>query len=505
MERRQLARGGEAVRGARLAGLATLAAVVVVGPAADLRADGGRGPAAGSYREESFSTDPGWLGVGNRPGTKPCTTRSFGFGWRPGDKRKAPSIGGTLERSSNYRAYYAKVLPGTVDLDDHLIASGTLSIGGGSSTAGALFGWFDAGSSYDWRTTNTLVIRLDAAKKGYAYAELGTADTFAATAKVAKGLDQKKWYDWALEYLPDAGATGSGLIRLTVGGSTAEVSLTPAQRADGATFDRFGLLDVQLAGSTATASFANLTLDGVPIDLGSDPGWEASKNNLKQAVDCFVHGRQDFGYSGGTTVAGGEPGEIGGLMWRTERKVASYADRTGDLGLDDPLYAEGSIVLDRASTDSDLFIGWFNAASAAEPGRSVPTDIVAAELGGPSEWGYRLYPVYRAGGARGTYPSPKDAPLVTSKGRVFKWWICLAPAVDADGNGRLTVGLVDPAQPAAAETASMPVSATAGAAGPVLNRFGIRNLERGGHSVVVHLDDLRYTVGPGDAPPPGRC
>jgi hypothetical protein len=41
--------------------------------------------------------------------------------------------------------------------------------------------------------------------------------------------------------------------------------------------------------------------------------------------------------------------------------------------------------------------------------------------------------------------------------------------------------------------------------GANLNRFGIRDLENGGHSQTFYLDDLRYTSGPGDSGPDDRC
>jgi hypothetical protein len=88
---------------------------------------------------------------------------------------------------------------------------------------------------------------------------------------------------------------------------------------------------------------------------------------------------------------------------------------------------------------------------------------------------------------------------------VCGWWICYVPVADGLGNGRLTVGLVDPLQPASAEEASIAVTTQAKAAGAHLDRFGIRSFEEGGHSASVHLDDLCYTAGPGDAGPADRC
>jgi hypothetical protein len=485
-----------------------LSALVLVGGLA-FSGSGKAGPAAGktplpgSYREESFAADPGWEGIDNRPRTKRCTTRTFDFGWNA----TTQEVGGQFERSNLYRAYYAKVLPAPKTLDDPLTASGTIRVRGArGGGGGVLFGWFNSTTSYDWRTTDFFGLRVDGrGTKTQFFAEYGTENTFAGTVSTDKELTTKSRFDWVLDYQPAGGDYGAGLLRLTVAGLTAEHSLTPEQRADGATFDRFGLLNVQLDGQPMSVFVGGLTLDDAPIDLGADPGWEGSGNHLAKALDCIVHNRQDFGYSAGTAFAGGGTGEIGGVIWRSADKKASYADPTEPLGLDNVLYAEGRIVLEAASSDSDLFIGWFGRTSAARDG-SVPTDLVAANLGGLSAWGYRLYPIYRSSGdERDRFSRLQDAPQMTPKRRIWQFWICYEPSADLLGNGRLSVGLTDPAgvlpatqavikvkqalrRPARCSTAS--ASATTRTA--AIPRSSI-------------LDDLRYTVGPGDEGPTARC
>jgi hypothetical protein len=482
-----------------LLGIVLLSALVCVGAASSVRATTSV-PAPGSYRENAFDVDPQWEGVRNRARSIKCAARTFAFGWKRGE------IGGRVERSSYYRAYYAKALPEPRSLDDPLTVSAVVRLQGGSS-GGVLFGWFNSRTSFDWRTQDYLAIRLDGeGRRAAVYGEYGTQNTFTRSVTTREHLLPKRPQRLTLEYLPGAGEQASGLVRLTVGGSTAEISLRPEQRADGATFDRFGFLNVQVDGDPITAYVSDLTLDGEHVDLAADPGWEGSNNSLGGAQDCFRRNRQDFGFSGDTHLAGGEAGEVGGLVWRSSasKAKASYADVTADLGLNDVLYAEGSIVVERASSDSDVFIGWFNSASVAPTG--LPTHILAANLGGPSEWGHRLYPVYRTGGdRRDAFSDHRNAPRVTPKHRVWRWWICYLPTVDLDGNGRLTVGLIDPAEELPASEASIRVSRAAKEAGAVFNRFGIRNYEHGGHSVVFYVDDIRYTVGGGDVVPAGRC
>jgi hypothetical protein len=454
-------------------------------------------PAAVSYREQSFDSDPQWEGVDNRD--RRCIRRSFSFGLTE------KGFGGQFPRSSFYRAYYAKVLDVPRTLDDTLTASGTIRMEGPSG-GGVLFGWFNSATSFDWRTTDFLGLRLDGhGSVGRLYGEYGTKNALTG-AVIGARISPNREVRWSLEYLPDAGDYASGLFRLTVGSNAAEVSVRPEHRAEGATFDRFGFLNVQVFGSNINAYAGDLTLDGAPMDPATEPDWEGSNNTLRKAQDCIVRNNQDFGYSPETQFAGGDPGEIGGVIWRAQGHRSSYADPTAELGLDDVLYAEGTLALERASVDSDLFIGWFHTSSRKRKGEGMPTDILVAGLGGPSEWGYRLYPVYHTSGdIRDSFGQARKAPRVTPKHHPWRWWICYLPVVNAEGNGRMTVGVEDPAGEYPTTVADIPVPVEAKEVGADFNRFGIRNFEEGGHMVDVYLDDLRYTVGPGDVPPPGRC
>jgi hypothetical protein len=148
--------------------------------------------------------------------------------------------------------------------------------------------------------------------------------------------------------------------------ATAELSVSPGHRADDATFDHFGLLNVQLDGAAMTAYVGNLVVDGVPLDLSSAPTWEGHNNTLHGGTDCIVHDRQDFGYSA-TQFAGSDAGEIGGVVWRSAKRSAYYADQTENLTLEDALYAEGKIVLESASSDSDLTSARSSAAAHRPP------------------------------------------------------------------------------------------------------------------------------------------
>jgi hypothetical protein len=483
------------------------AAIVTCAAFALLLVEPVKSDAPPAYREATFSTDPLWDGHRNQPpnGTLKCHPLNFAFGWIPPSRLSpAGAIGGRLTRSTDYRAYYAKVLDGTKTLDDALTASGTLRVDS-SGGGGLLFGWLNSETSFDWRTPDFLGLRVDGRR---AFGEYATTNTFAGTTG-ALSFKEGRDYPWKLEYLPDAGTTGTGLLRLTLGKSFLETSIRAAHRLDGARFDRFGLMNSQVEGPDITARLANLTVDAEQIDLLQSPEWEGSNNQL-HVGDCVLHKQQDFGYSAGAQLGAGAPGAIGGVVWRVDKQSAYYGDPITPVGLQDNLYAEGDIDLEAASSDADVFIGWFD--SAAKSGGDLPRNLVAAAIGGPSEWGIRMVPTYSSRLATSGSFAPlaqfdryEFAPLLAPKHRAWRWWICYRPPADPSGSGRLTVGLTDPQGLLPDSRASISVRRTAVVEGATLDRFGIRNLEKGGHSLTFYLDNLRYTSGPGDSGPDARC
>src|SRR5207249_4262222 len=70
-----------------------------------------------------------------------------------------------------------------------------------------------------------------------------------------------------------------------------------------------------------------------------DPGWEGHNNRASTPASRTV--RQDFGYSP-TSHAGGEPGEMGGLI-TPAAEPAYYAKRIAPKGFKDELNASGTL------------------------------------------------------------------------------------------------------------------------------------------------------------------
>src|SRR5262249_30651972 len=140
-----------------------------------------------------------------------------------------------------------------------------------------------------------------------------------------------RWHDWSLSYDPQA-LGGRGEMTFVLDGQTYKAPLGQGHRADGATFNRFGLWNQQITGKGMQLRFAGLTLDGAPLRPGAEAGWVGVGNEVKFA-DRGFRPWQDFGH---------RKGEVGGLVWRDERP-AYYAARVGPLTMEDELRAEGRL------------------------------------------------------------------------------------------------------------------------------------------------------------------
>ena len=109
-----------------------------------------------------------------------------------------------------------------------------------------------------------------------------------------------------------------------------------------AKFDHFGVMNMMKAGGSTTINFDDLTFDGQSQDFAQDPNWYGWGNRASyQARD--VGGAHNFGFSD-TRHAGGQPGEAGGVFWRTDH-WGYYADKVGPLSFNDRLEARGKVVL----------------------------------------------------------------------------------------------------------------------------------------------------------------
>jgi hypothetical protein len=262
-----------------------------------------------------------------------------------------------------------------------------------------------------------------------------------------------------------------------------------AIRNEPATLDRFGIFNFQLPGGPTQFALTRLAVNGRPVDLSQDPGWEGNGNH-KKFIEQDFHGKQDFGYSA-TNFAGQAAGEIGGTFWRTEPidpLYAYYADDVGELTLDDPISFSGQIAFTAGGTDAGMMFGYFNDKDVkvelkdAESGAPMPQTMVLA-IEGPTRIGYQfsaqLAPTRQLA-------SHSDGPIFVPDGKKRPFTFKYDPK-ENNGVGRITVSIDDVVH-------KLDLTPQQRAAGTKFNRFGLMNIRRGGKYVTVYFDDLSYTA-----------
>src|SRR5262245_33162669 len=184
-------------------------------------------------RTERFDRDPGWEGRNHRStGFAARTVRQdFGFSrTHHAGGKAAGEIGGLLTPAAE-PAYYAKRIP-TRTFADKLTASGVLATGEGR--VHALIGFFDAATLNEWRTPNTIALRIQGRGDDfYTYVEYATrrwragGDSprpFARVRDPQTGRDVPRGFKahgavhaWTLTYDPGANG-GRGAITATIDG-----------------------------------------------------------------------------------------------------------------------------------------------------------------------------------------------------------------------------------------------------------------------------------------------
>ncbi|MBX9580042.1 MAG: hypothetical protein K2X87_07000 [Gemmataceae bacterium] len=460
--------------------------------------------AVAGERTERFDKDPGWDGHNNRPpaGLTRAVRQDFGYsrtahaGGQPGE------VGGLVTPAAE-TAYYAKKLaPKT--LRDPLAASGRLLVKPGAGHA--LVGFFNSGTVNEWRTPNTVALRLlGRGDVFYAYVEYCTGRWRAggdspggfATARDPKtgreslrGFKAGVAHEWSLRYDP-AGNDG-GSVTVTLGGETAVCHLDAGHQTDGATFDRFGLLPVlKSVDGPGELWLDNVTINGVTDDFAADPGWDGV-HNRREYRTADVRPWFDFGFSPTRHAGGRAAGELGGLVFRGDcrdpKKLAAYGDRVGQLTLDKPLRASGRIALRRAVSDSTVLLGFYHSKDslATDPGQDSgwPRGFLGLAVEGPSRDGFFVYPAYRLPGGRGHADGP-DRPRIMPDGAAHDWALEYDPAA-AGGRGRIVVKMDG-------KTAAVDLGAGHRAAGGRFDRFGLVTTWIDGNGQRIFFDDLTYT------------
>jgi len=415
-------------------------------------------------RTENFTADPGWDGVRNRYSTG-CreVTQDFGYSRTRFAGGDLGEIGGRVARSTA-PALYADTITGR-GLDDTLFASGRIVLLE-NADGGVFVGWFN-GARQGWRPVNFVGFRLDEAD---VYLTYTTGTSKAQGLRTGVSLQLGRPYFWSLSYDPKGNA-GKGTIRLSISGTNSTLDLLPGHREEGALLNRFGLFNLQEPGGYEIVYLDDLSYCGKTENFSIDPGWLGSGNRATFR-DCRLRGTQDFGYSQ-TNHTGSLPGEVGGLIWRDERP-AYYADEVGRLTLDNSLFASGRLTALQASSDSGFLIGWFDKDKLGWP----PQDFLGAAIEGPSRAGHYFRLMYHT--SRGALGESVSNPLVFPNNTVYRWEMAYDPKSHTF-TGRLAGG--------AEISTTLPADAEA-----EFNRFGIVNIQAGGHEITAYLDDLTYTA-----------
>lgn len=451
-------------------------------------------------KHESFDHDPHWDGLNNRilASTGRIATQDFGYSATAHSTDQPGELGGSVQRSTT-PAYFAKRVPPRT-LNDGFTASGTFALTHSTASSGVFFGLFNSEQQGGGgRPVNSIGMDFDGEHHGGRLSvrmingnnrSCGTFITPFIPGKFRPTpiRNDGTRYTWKLAYDPAANHGGGQFTFVLTSnsakpeefeGKTFSVDLPPDFKKENATFDRFGLLDGMKGGGTMSIYFGNLKLDDKPLDPSEQSEW-VGQNNRAQVRESSVVAAHDFGFSEKTNFAGGNPGEVGGDLWRAG-KYAYYADKIESLSLDHPLHAAGRVMLKVGAPDSDMFIGFFDGSKDKTPAFS--GNFLGVHVGGPTRVGHYFSPAYAT--AKGTTGRVKTAPILTP-GKAFNWSLDYDPAADG-GNGAMTVKLGE-------ESVSLKLRPGARSEGAHFDHFGLFTSNIGGQLVRIFFDDLEYTA-----------
>ena len=456
--------------------------------------------AKSSLKRESFDRDPQWEGWNNQIVPKPrLVTQDFGYSATRFSTARAGEVGGTIQRST-VPAYFAARVPART-LGEPFSASGTFALTRTGGSSGLFFGLFNSDQpGGGGRPVNSIGMDFDGERHGARLAvrminsvnkSCGTFITPFVPGKYRPTpiRNDGTRYTWKLVY-DSAANHGDGQLSFVLTsnlkipepfeGKTFVVDLPPGFKKENAAFDRFGLLNGMKTGHAMSIYFGDLMMDGKPLDASNGSQW-SGQNNRAELHESAVLGAHHFGFSANTNFAGGQPGEVGGDLWRSG-PYAYYADKVGPLSLDHPMHAAGRVVLKVGAPDSDMYIGFFDARNKDKP-PAANGNFLGVHVGGPTRVGHYFCPAYAS--ARGMIGRAKSGPILTP-GKPSSWSLDYDPAAH-DGNGSVVVKLGD-------ESVTLDLSRAARSEGAHFDHFGLFTSDIGGQLVRIYFDDLEYTV-----------
>lgn len=205
-----------------------------------------------------FTNDPKWEARGNKGEFAQRAIRplhDFGYSQTQFAGGAKGEIGGIIWRDEKPAYYADKVGPFT--LNDELLASGRLAFTVAGSDSGVYLGWFDSTSKQNKTIPentepqkNILSISIGGPSRIGHYFVPGLINGSGKGEFKSKGpiiRPDGTVHEWLLHYLP-AGAAGNGQITVKLDNDTQTLDLKPGIKLSGATFDRFGIFNVQSGG-----------------------------------------------------------------------------------------------------------------------------------------------------------------------------------------------------------------------------------------------------------------
>lgn len=456
----------------------------------------------GAERFQNFDHDPGWAGHQNRSAKPQVVHQDFGWSNGTTNAGEPPGEIGGLIAPAAEPAFYARKFPRRT-YQDRLFASGRLLVEKGSGHA--LLGFFDANSLNEWRTPNTIALRIH--QRGelfHCHLEYCTSQWRAGAGIIgqydkvrdrmnAKEMPAGQVYRWSLEYFP-GGQEDPGRITATLGTNTASRELSSGHKSDGAQFNYFGLVNVlkQYDGA-GRLWLKDVVINGQREIMSTDPMWEGS-GNRRTYESLNVRPRFDFGFSS-TQFAGGKgSGELGGLFFRGDcryaERLAAYGDRLNLLTLERPLRASGKVSLRRGVSDSTTLIGFYHSEESlainSSQQFSTPKNFLGAAIEGPSGEGFYFYPVYRGHDGDPSSGMGTRPPRIYPDGASHDWTLAYDPGRPGT-MGKLTITLDG-------QSTSRDLPVSVGKRGTILDRFGLVTPWIDGNGQHVYFDDLSYTA-----------
>lgn len=194
-----------------------------------------------------FSNDPGWIESGSREtyqDTRVVGAHDFGFsantnfagGAKPGE------FGGDVWRGGK-RAYCADKV-GPLSFENRLEASGKVILLVGAPDSDVTLGWFNGKES-----GNFIGVHIGGPTRvGHYFSPMfKTVAEGKGKTETAPVLAPGKVFDWTLVYDPSAN-DGIGEMRVTLGDQSAMLPLKKGHKAQGGTFDHFGLWNTPSGG-----------------------------------------------------------------------------------------------------------------------------------------------------------------------------------------------------------------------------------------------------------------